>query len=586
MFPQRTSRMILAIAALTAGSLSAQGWTTWYSAYEDGLEAQQRGDPASALKAFQFASAQRPEPGAKVKTYNLNFISYYPYLKIAECALALGDVDRAERALGDSAKRGVEPASVREALQQRVFKAREAAKPKEPGPKLEPPKVDAPKPPSAETPKPATQDATKPEPLKPAPSPRIQIPAQAPAQTLTQVPVQLKSQEPQAVPPKQSTPSAPVVPLSTAPRGDAPGGLVAPATTASPATIAAPPPPLPWGWIGGGLGLIGLGVAAFALRRRSNPMISGITVKHPTNPYRVDLNANTGGGDVTRISARSADPQATSANRRVGPYLITKVLGRGGCATTYLAVHEEDGTEVAVKIPHPHIVIDPDFLARFRREAELGAVLDHPRIVRILDPGPRLGDAWIAMTLVRGTTLEAFLTDHDGPLSIAEVVHLAYEVAEAIAYAHSKGVVHRDLKPANVMIGELGAQVMDFGIARLLDASITSTTVFMGTPNYAAPEALVNSRVGPPADRYAMGIMLYEMLAGEVPFKGETTFHVLDMHRSAPLPDIRAIRPDAPPRLVRLVERLCMKAPDQRPEDGEVLHFLSELKREFPLAAG
>ncbi len=577
MSPRPTFTVILVGAVLSVGHLCAQGWTTWYSAYEDGLDAQKRGDFANALKAFQFAVGQRPGPGAQVKTYAANFISYYPYLRIAECALALGDLDRCERALADSARFGSEPAALRAALTQRLTAARAALKPKEQAalPKPDEPK---PKPIPVESPRPAPQEPMKAEPLKPAVPPPV---AQPTMQTTAPGPLQPKGPVPQAIPallkPPMQSSSVVMRPAPPTPQSQA-GPQV-------PAPSPAPPAPLPWAWIGG-LGALGLGAAALFLTRKSKALASAATIKHSTNPYNVDLNANLGGGNVTRFSQRSLDPQATAANRRVGPYLITKVLGRGGCATTYLAVHEDDGSEVAVKIPHPHIVIDPDFLARFRREAELGAVLEHPRIVRILDPGPKEGDAWIAMTLVRGTTMEAFLTGHKGPLSIAEVVHLGFDVAEAIAYAHSKGVVHRDLKPANVMLGESGAQVMDFGIARLLDAAMTSTAVFIGTPNYAAPEALINPRVGPPADRYALGIILFEMLAGEVPFKGETGFHVLDLHRSAPLPDIRALRPDAPPRLTRLVERLCMKAPDQRPEDGEVLHFLQELKVQFPLAEG
>jgi serine/threonine-protein kinase len=318
--------------------------------------------------------------------------------------------------------------------------------------------------------------------------------------------------------------------------------------------------------------------------------LGGSLSRITSNPYGVDLGANTrgaassqgGGADATVLASRSDQ----AITRKVGPYVINQVLGRGGCATTYLAVHEQDGTEVAVKIPHPHIILDPDFLARFRREAELGAVLDHPRIVRILDPGPTDGDAWIAMTLVRGTTLESHLAgfrERDETIGLPELVHIAHDIAEAIAHAHSKGVVHRDLKPANVMLGELGAQVMDFGIARVIDSSMTSTTVFIGTPNYSAPEAIVSPKVGPPADRYALGIILFEMLTGDVPFRGDTAFHVLDQHRSARLPDLRAERPDAPERLIRLVERLCAKKPDERPEDGEVITILATLSTQFPL---
>ena len=188
------------------------------------------------------------------------------------------------------------------------------------------------------------------------------------------------------------------------------------------------------------------------------------------------------------------------------------------------------------------------------------------------------------MHFVRGTTLESFLRTHPS-LPVPQVIHIAADVAEAIAYAHTKGVVHRDLKPANIMIGEAGAVVMDFGIARVLDTTMTATTMFIGTPTYSAPESIVNPRVGPPADRYALGIILFEMLAGRPPFGGDTTFQILDAQRNQPLPDLSTLRPDTPPRLLRLVQRLCAKQPEDRPEDGETQTILAQLKTEFPLEA-
>jgi serine/threonine-protein kinase len=260
-----------------------------------------------------------------------------------------------------------------------------------------------------------------------------------------------------------------------------------------------------------------------------------------------------------------------------GPYAALRELGRGGCATAYYGRHRETGAEVAIKVPHPHLAEDPDFRARFRREAALGSLLDHPRVVKILDPGPSDGALWLAMAFIRGTTLEAFLAGK-GPLPVAQAVSIAADIAEAAAYAHGKGVVHRDLKPANIMLNDDGAVVMDFGIARMLDAALTSSTMFLGTPLYCAPEGIMGGRVGPPADRYALGMMLFEMLAGHPPFHSDTLYRILEAQRFDPLPDLASIRPFTPPRLVRLVERLCAKQPEERPEDMEMLAILGALR--------
>lgn len=202
----------------------------------------------------------------------------------------------------------------------------------------------------------------------------------------------------------------------------------------------------------------------------------------------------------------------------------------------------------------------------------------HPKIVRIIDPGPMEGTPWLAMELVKGRTLDEVVKEQ-APFPLALALDYALDITEAVAYAHNKGVVHRDLKPANVMVSDKGAQVLDFGIARLTEGvGMTATQVFIGTPLYASPESVSHSKVGPAADRYALGCILFEFLVGHPPFLGVNTFSTLQMHLTSPIPDLETLRPGLPSRLVRLIERMLDKKPEQRPEDGEVMTILKEIR--------
>jgi serine/threonine-protein kinase len=344
------------------------------------------------------------------------------------------------------------------------------------------------------------------------------------------------------------------VPVPAAPTAQGVPVLPVPAPAAQPAPAPAQPAPAAGRRAAWGIGGLALAAAIAFLARRSR--------RRPAAAATLGLPVPAGPG---------------GAGLAFGPYRATRELGRGGCATAYFAYHQDTGAEVAIKVPHAHLAEDPDFRARFRREASLGALLDHPRVVKIIDPGPAEGDLWLAMAFIRGITLDAFMSGK-GPLPVAQAVAIAADIAEAIAYAHGKGVVHRDLKPANVMLGDDGAVVMDFGIARMLDAALTSSTMYLGTPLYCAPEGVLGSRVGPPADRYALGMILFEMLAGHAPFQSDNIYKILEAQQFEPLPDLGRIRPYTPPRLVRLVERLCAKAPEDRPEDPETLAILGELR--------
>ncbi len=554
---------------LLAGSISvlAQSWPTFFSAYQDGLAAQAQADHALATRAFARAIALNPNPGLRVKTYGLNFQpTYFPYLRLAESQLALGDLAGAEASLRTSATLNLEPAPERDTLSTRLRRLRAQAS----GP-TQPSTLAAP-----ETQKPVAQPVLEqaPSSAPPAalPSPWLQSPAlvRSPDPEPARQPW-LKGKEPaEGVPLRRvETRTDPVAQGASSP---APLGSVLVAQ--APGIPAESPSPehsrRKWIWLLS-TGGAALGGTLWWLRRPSR-----LTSRPPAGLPESDFSHAAG----TLLSGAAPDPgprKDSNIGRTFGPFIASRLLGQGGCATAYYGTHRDTGQEVAIKVPHPHLLRDGEFKARFHREASLGALLDHPRIVPILDPGPTEGDPWLAMRYIHGATLDAHLTGQ-GRLGIAEAVRIASDVAEAIAFAHSKGVVHRDLKPANIMITPEGAFVMDFGIARVLDVAMTVNTMFIGTPLYSAPECVITPRVGPAADRYALGIILFEMLAGATPFQGDSPFQILEAQRSEPLPDLLAHCPQVPARLVRLIQRLCAKAPEDRPEDGEMLAILGELK--------
>ncbi|HJW31906.1 MAG TPA: serine/threonine-protein kinase [Holophagaceae bacterium] len=318
----------------------------------------------------------------------------------------------------------------------------------------------------------------------------------------------------------------------------------------------APSPRGGWPWAAGG-GLVtamGAGLWLAWRPRRKAPSDSDATTFIPKD--------------------RITHPPAASA----GPWNLTRELGRGATCITYLGIHRGDHRPAAVKVPYPHLHLDAEFLARFRQEARLGQRLDHPGVVRIVDPGPEEGIPWLALEFVEGEGLDRHL-QRKGRLAIAEVIDLGLDMAQALAYAHAHGVIHRDLKPANVMLSSGRAKVVDFGIARVVDATaMTATQAFLGTPLYASPEALLGSRVDGAADRYALGIVLFELLTGQPPFQGPHGLAVLEKHRSQPLPDLREGRSDIPPALAALVQRLGAKDPAHRPTDEALVAELQVLR--------
>jgi serine/threonine-protein kinase len=253
-----------------------------------------------------------------------------------------------------------------------------------------------------------------------------------------------------------------------------------------------------------------------------------------------------------------------------GDYRLVGPLGRGGMASVYKV--ERRGEVSALKRPLPAFLEEPEFLERFLREAEIGRTLNHPNIVRILERGEVEGVPYFTMELVSGETLQARL-QRGGALEPRQAARLVVQIAEALDYAHMKGVVHRDLKPSNVMVLEDGsAKVMDYGIARARRfEGLTVTGSFLGSPEYVAPEAIEGRPTDARGDLYSLGIIFYETLTGRRPFVADTPFAVLRMHLSETPVSPSSLQSAVPAELEAIVLRLLSKDPDHRYASAEDL---------------
>ncbi len=247
-----------------------------------------------------------------------------------------------------------------------------------------------------------------------------------------------------------------------------------------------------------------------------------------------------------------------NVGENVGPYRIMEQLGQGGMATVFKAYHAALDRYVALKALHPAFGEDPNFEARFQREARLVAKLEHPHIVPIYDYAEHEGRPYLVMKFIEGDTLKARLGK--GPLNSAEITTVVDSVGSALAYAHKQGILHRDIKPSNVLIGIDGQMFLaDFGLARIAQSaeSTLSSDMIMGTPQYISPEqAMGDKKLDEGTDIYSFGVMLYEMVVGQVPFNADTPFSIIHDHIYSPLPMPRAINPRVP----EAVERVLLKA--------------------------
>ena len=597
---------LLALAALAPRTASAQ---EWYEHYAGGVEALRAGQPRQAVDQLRRAVQKRPEPGTAVPTYGTNFEPrYFPYLRLAEALLQLDAPEEAHRALETSARLGKEPAGERAALEARVRAAIEAKRPA-PAPPPTLPAEPAPKPAAVA---PAIAPAAPPPVPTPTPTPAPTIAPTPRGPTAVETPARTARRELLAQLEITSDPPAAEVFLddarvgSTDPRtgllrilavpaghhrlrlslaghddlvreleirgeshafaGVLPRSPVAtvPAPPAAPSSPAAPmaTPLAPWTAVA----LVLLALAAGGLWLHSLARTPPRRAETARTPMSTGGRRDSGTGEVLPMA--------------FGEYSLLARLGKGGMAVVYEA--EKRGEIFALKRPLAGFVEDERFRERFVREAELGRTLHHPNIVRIVDRGQVVDVPYFAMELVRGETLRQCL-DREGRLDAAFAARLTAQVAEALDYAHNKGVIHRDLKPSNIMLDAAGsAKVMDYGIARARHLEgLTTTGSFLGTPSYAAPET-VDAVSQPASDIYSLGVVFFEMLTGSLPFQGDSALAMMRGHCTTPPPAPSSLNYTLSAGLDAIVLRLLTKEPGERPTAEQLLNELADFLAERP----
>jgi eukaryotic-like serine/threonine-protein kinase len=260
-----------------------------------------------------------------------------------------------------------------------------------------------------------------------------------------------------------------------------------------------------------------------------------------------------------------------------GRYRLEAKLGSGGMSTVYLACDETLDRQVAVKVMHREMSEQEDQLQRFRQEARAVAKLSHPNVVSVIDAGEDGGHPYIVFEYVEGETLKQRIA-RDGALETQDAIAYAIEVGRGLSVAHARNMVHRDIKPQNVLIDSEGrAKLTDFGISRQLEQDgMTATGRVLGTTDYVSPEQAMGRVVDPRSDVYSLGVVLYEMLLGQVPFQADSQVGVAMKHVNEELPDVQPRRPELSAAVALVVERSTAKDPGERYQRiGEMLDDLS-----------
>src|SRR4051794_33185309 len=265
-----------------------------------------------------------------------------------------------------------------------------------------------------------------------------------------------------------------------------------------------------------------------------------------------------------------------------GRYRVESRLGSGGMADVYCAHDQQLGRKIALKVLHRRFAADEEFVERFRREASAAAGLQHPNVVQVFDRGSWDGTYYIAMEFLEGRSLKQIIRE-EGPLEPARAVDIAIQILRAARFAHKRGIIHRDLKPHNVIVDPEGrVKVTDFGIARAGASDMTETGAIMGTAAYLSPEQAQGHAVSASSDIYSIGILLYELLTGRVPFDAESAVTIaLKQVSETPTPP-RELNPEVSPELEDVVLRALQKDPAARFTDADEFIAALESVRDMP----
>jgi serine/threonine protein kinase len=278
-----------------------------------------------------------------------------------------------------------------------------------------------------------------------------------------------------------------------------------------------------------------------------------------------------------------------TSGSQIDHYEIIRQLGHGGMSRVYLASDTCNQQKVVLKFPNDELIGDISVYERYKREAEIGNRVKHPHVQHLVNPGEHHSDEYLVMEYIHGRSLRELLEERDNqPLPVSEALNLVLQLCDALVYCHEHGVFHRDIKPENVMVQNDGnIKIIDFGIALLEGARRVTwrgLTGMVGTPDYMSPEQLKGERGNAASDIYAVGIMLYEMLAGRTPFDGENVFAVMNQHITMDPPSVLHFNPHISPELATVVMKAIRRDPEKRFHSmQEMQHALQNLNEVKPV---